>query len=137
MRTKAKPASKPSAAPSAPDEIEINGVKYVRKTAARAQIAVDKNTVIVRADRAGVFCGQLVKSDLGNGGVVVLKNARRFWYWSGAASLSQLAVDGTSKPAQCKFPCAAPEITIAGCIEIIPCTPAAIATFNEVPVWKA
>lgn len=134
MSTKKKASA---TTPAISGEIEINGIKYIPKTSAAAQIAVDKNTVIVRADRAGVFCGQLVKSDLGNGGVVTLTNARRFWYWSGAASLSQLAVDGTSKPSQCKFPCAVPEITIVGCIEIIPCSPAAIKTFNQVPVWKA
>lgn len=131
---------KTASASSAPvDEIEINGEKFVKKSSVKAsetKIPVDKGTVIIRADRAGVFCGQIVKSDLGNGGVVVLKNARRFWYWSGAASLSQLAIDGTSKPAACKFPCAVPEITVAGVIEIIPCTPKAIETFNQVPVWK-
>lgn len=46
--------------------------------------------VIVRTYSAGVFAGTLV-SRKGQG--VVLKDARRLWYWKGAASLSQLAVD--------------------------------------------
>lgn len=51
--------------------------------------------VIVRTYSAGVFAGNLKSR---NGKEVVLTNARRLWYWAGAASLSQLAVNGTSKP---------------------------------------
>ena len=48
--------------------------------------------VIVRTYSAGVFAGNLKSRD---GKEVTLTNARRLWYWSGAASLSQLAVAGT------------------------------------------
>ena len=48
--------------------------------------------VIVRTYSAGVFSGNLKSR---NGQEVVLTNARRLWYWAGAASLSQLAVDET------------------------------------------
>ena len=41
--------------------------------------------VIVRTYSAGVFAGELESK---NGQEVVLRNARRIWYWSGAASLS-------------------------------------------------
>ena len=41
--------------------------------------------VIIRGDRSGVEFGTLVAQ---NGREVTLKNARRIWYWSGAASLS-------------------------------------------------
>ncbi|MCF0120546.1 MAG: hypothetical protein HUJ65_02815, partial [Oscillospiraceae bacterium] len=34
---------------------------------------------------------------------VELTQCRRIWYWSGAASLSQLANDGVRKPDECKF----------------------------------
>lgn len=51
--------------------------------------------VIVRGDRSGVFFGTLVKKD---GHEVTLENCRRLWYWDGAASISQLAVDGTTIP---------------------------------------
>jgi hypothetical protein len=57
--------------------------------------------VIVRTYSAGVFAGTLRER---NGKEVTLHNARRIWYWAGAASLSQLAQSGTSKPNQCKFP---------------------------------
>ena len=63
--------------------------------------------VIVRTYSAGVFAGTMESR---NGQEVVLTNARRLWYWSGAASLSQLAVSGTSKPSECKFPVAVPRV---------------------------
>lgn len=51
--------------------------------------------VIVRGDRSGVFFGTLLER---NGQEVVLADCRRLWYWDGAASISQLAVDGVPTP---------------------------------------
>lgn len=89
--------------------------------------------VIIRADRAGVFFGTLKEKD---GGEVTLTNARRLWYWDGAASISQLAKDGTTAPNNCKFTVTVEEITILGVIEIIPCTDKAIKSIEGVPEWK-
>lgn len=89
--------------------------------------------VIVRGDRSGVFFGTLKEKD---GQEVVLGDCRRIWYWDGAASISQLAVDGTSKPTECKFTVAVDEIGILDAIEIIPCTPKAIESIEGVRVWK-
>ena len=90
--------------------------------------------VIVRTYSAGVFAGTLVSR---KGKEVVLKNARRLWYWSGAASLSQLAVNGTSKPKSCKFPVEVSSITLTEAIEILPVTKEAQKSIASVPVWKA
>lgn len=65
-----------------------------------------------------------------------LKDARRLWYWDGAASLSQLAVDGVCAPRNCKFTLTVPTMTVLGVIEIIPCTEKAIKSIDGVPVWK-
>ena len=92
-----------------------------------------KQKVIVRADRAGVFYGVIKER---NGSEVVMNNVRRIWYWDGAASLSQLAVDGTSKPDKCKFTVTVDEMTILGVIEIIPCTEKAIKSIEGVSEWK-
>ncbi|MCK4328755.1 hypothetical protein KAX02_02825 [candidate division WOR-3 bacterium] len=67
---------------------------------------------------------------------VELKNARRIWYWDGAASLSQLAMEGVSKPESCKFPCEVTKITLTEAIEIIPCTQKAIDSIRSVKIWK-
>ena len=88
--------------------------------------------VIVRTYRAGVFAGELVSR---KGQEVVLENARRIWYWSGAASLSQLAMDGTSDPSNCKFPCEVKRIELLQAIEIIDVTLKAEASIKAVPVW--
>lgn len=89
--------------------------------------------VIVRTYSAGVFAGQL-KSRKGQ--EVVLKNARRLWYWDGAASLSQLSVDGVSKPENCKFPVAVPEVTLTQAIEILPQSAKSKKSIDAVPVWS-
>ena len=89
---------------------------------------------IVRADRAGVFFGTLAEKE---GTEVVLTNCRRLWYWDGAASLSQLAADGTKKPESCKFTKTVSEICVTGVIEIIPATEKAIKSIEEVSEWTA
>ena len=89
--------------------------------------------VIIRADRAGVFFGTLKEK---NGTEVTLTDCRRIWYWDGAASISQLAVDGTTAPSSCKFTVTVPEITILDVIEIIPCTEKAIKSIEGVKEWK-
>jgi len=88
---------------------------------------------IVRTYSAGVFFGEIVKR---KGMEAVLKNARRIWYWSGAASLSQLAMEGTKDPANCKFPCAVDRVELTQVIEILDVTKEAAASIDAVPVWK-
>lgn len=92
-----------------------------------------QTNVIVRTQSAGVFAG-VIKSRKGSEAIVA--NARRLWYWSGAASLSQLAVDGTSNPSGCKFPVAVPEVTLLNVIEILPLSDKAKASIDSVPVWN-
>lgn len=89
--------------------------------------------VIVRGDRSGVFFGTLEKKE---GREVTLTNCRRLWYWDGAASISQLAVDGTTKPSNCKFTVTVPSIVIMDAIEIIPCSEKAIKSVEGVEEWR-
>lgn len=88
--------------------------------------------IIVRSDKAGVFAGSLKWSD---GNTIELSNARRLWYWAGAASLSQLAIQGVSEPENCKFPEAVSIIRIFEVVEILDVTPEARASIEAVPVW--
>lgn len=88
--------------------------------------------VIVRTYSAGVFAGLLESL---NGKEAVVKNARRLWYWSGAASLSELSQKGVSNPNECKFPCEVPEVLLTEVIEILSCSDQAIKSIQEVPVW--
>lgn len=92
-----------------------------------------KALVMIRADRAGVFYGILERK---TGSEVELSDCRRVWQWAGAATLSQLAMEGTKTPQSCRFPQAVSSITILGVIEIIPVMKEAKATLDQVPVWK-
>lgn len=94
---------------------------------------MDNRFYIVRADRAGVFFGH-IKERVGS--EVTMTNVRRLWYWSGACSLSQLAVDGVKNPGECKFTVIVPEMTILGVIEIIPANEAAVKSIEAVQTWK-
>lgn len=94
---------------------------------------MDNRYYIIRADRAGVFAGNIKER---NGSEVTLTNARRLWYWSGAATLSQMAMEGVKRPEECKFTMPVNEITILGVIEIIPCSSAAEKSIKEVKEWK-
>ena len=87
---------------------------------------------MVRTHSAGVFAGRVVSREDKE---FVLTDARRIWYWSGAASLSQLAIDGTADPKNCKFPAPVPEVLLTEVIEVIPMTQKAIQSIASVPVW--
>lgn len=89
--------------------------------------------VIVRGDRSGVFYGTLVAQ---NGQEVELKNCRRLWYWSGAASISQLARDGVKNPKECKFTVSVDEMLVLDAIEIIACTEKAAKVIEGVKEWR-
>jgi len=116
----------------------VNGVEYVRKDSVEAMAKAPEldgmQYVIVRTYSAGVFAGYLKSRD---GQEVVLVQARRLWYWDGAASLSQLAVEGVSRPQNCKFPCEVSEITLTQAIEILPVTAKAQESIAGVKVWTA
>ena len=90
--------------------------------------------VIVRTCSAGVFAGELISR---TGREVILAHARRLWYWAGAASLSQLAMEGTSKPTSCKFPVPVDRVELLEAIEILDVTAAARQSIEGVSVWRA
>ena len=90
--------------------------------------------VIVRTYSAGVFAGYLESRD-GKEGVIL--DARRLWYWDGAASLSELAMKGVSKPENCKFPCEISRVEVTEIIEILDCTEEAKKSIANVKVWSA
>jgi hypothetical protein len=117
-----------------PNTIKIDDVEYVRTDSVNQQ-AEKMNGLeykIVRTRSAGVFAGYLEELD---GQTAHMVNARRIWYWSGAASLSQLALDGTSKPKDCKFP-APVTVTLFEVIEILEVTKKAQESIEAVAVWK-
>lgn len=116
------------------NEISINGVEYVRKDSGAVATSPDGLPyVIVRCDRSGVFAGFLQSRSQQEATIL---QARRLWYWTGAASLSQLAVDGTKTPKSCKFPTPVSKIEVTDAIEILEVTAKAKASIKEVAVWQ-
>ena len=89
---------------------------------------------IIRCKDAGVFFGHIKTRD---GSEATLTDVRRIWYWDGAASLSQLATEGVSKPNNCKFSVTVSEMTVLGVIELIPCTEQAVNSILGVKMWRA
>ena len=109
------------------DEVIINGEVYAKKQSNSCDYS------IVRTYSAGVFFGIIESRE---GREAVIRDARRIWSWEGAASLSQLAVDGTSKPTECRFPCEVDKIIVIEVIEILSMTEKALASLKSVPVWS-
>jgi hypothetical protein len=99
-------------------------------------MAKKQKYVIIRTYSAGVFSGELVSYDKKER-EATLHNARRLWRWEGSASLSQMAMSGTSKPQDCKFPEEVKSVVLPQVIEILEITEVARKSIAEVPVWKS
>ena len=93
----------------------------------------NKNYVIVRGDRSGVFFG-VWKERSGQEGELL--NARKLWYWDGAAAVEQIAKDGVKNPNACKFTVSVESMIITDAIQVIPCTSGAAENIMAVKEWK-
>lgn len=124
---------------SKPESIMIDDQKYVRADSVQkeAQSLDGMKYCVIRSYEAGVFCGY-VKERLSeaNGVNVDLVNSRRIYYWSGACSLSQLAMDGLTDIGNSKIAMVVPIQTVANVIEIIPMTEKASKQIQGASVWK-
>lgn len=117
------------------NEILINGKTYILKDGInqKSETFEGLEYKIVRTYTAGVFAGYLKER---NGKEVTLIKARRIWYWTGAASLSQLAQQGTSTPETCKFPEAVDRVVLTEAIEILDVTKKAKQSIEAVKIWN-
>lgn len=90
--------------------------------------------VIVRTYASGVHYGELIEKD---GKEVIIKNARRLWYWkttNKGISLSEFALAGLAKDSKV---CAPVESFWTEAVEIIPCTKEAIKNIEGQDEYKA
>ena len=119
--------------------IMIDDVEYVRagEVLKMADEVDGLKYCVVRSYGAGVFCGYVKeqKSEI-NGVNVTLINSRRIFYWSGACSLSQLAVEGSKDIQSCKIAVNVPYQFIANVIEIIPMSKQAKEQIEGAKPWK-
>lgn len=89
---------------------------------------------IFRSYASGVHFGELVEKD---GKEVIIKNARRLWYWkttNKGISLSEVALGGLTKDSKV---CAPVDAIWLEVIEIIPCTKEAIKNIEAANEYKA
>jgi hypothetical protein len=130
-------------------QITINGAEYVLKSSIQSSaadaaalhsnmLAADESVdalpyCVIRTQSSGVFAGYLESF---KGDSVTLLCVRRIWYWSGAASLSQIAMQGVSKPGECKFPIEVDKIILTKVIEVLYTTQKAQDSIKNVPVWS-
>ena len=93
--------------------------------------------VIIRSYGAGVFFGTLSEAEQQHDKwTVCLLNCRRLWQWAGACSITQLAVDGTTWPDDCRFTLTEPSIIVSSVIEIHGCSEKSINSIESVKEWK-
>lgn len=117
------------------DEITIDGVIYVPKNQQKAECLNDMEFKIIRTYSAGVFAGY-IEQESDDGRQVTIRKAVRLWHWEGAASLSQLAMEGTKNPDDCKFAIEVDRLRVIEAIEILDVTQQAQNSINEVTKWK-
>lgn len=90
------------------------------------------NYVIVRTYASGVWCAVLDSYDPVTRHAL-LNNARRLWSWSGAFTLSTVALRGVS---EAKMPAAVDGITVAQVDEIIPTTEIARQSLTQMREYR-
>lgn len=88
--------------------------------------------VIVRSNLAGVFFGILINKE---GDELTLSNARKFYYFSGANTVEDLASQGALNKENCKLTVEIEEIVISKFEQILPCTTKAISQIKTIPIW--
>lgn len=123
------------------EKLELNGITYVREDLCCNKNHVDTEglkAVLIRSCASGVHFGFFKEEkDLLSGKQVTLVNSRRVHYWEGACSISQLALEGTKKPDDCRISVTLPEITITQVIEVIPLSVASYNNLNSINEWKS
>ena len=122
---------------SKPKTMKIDDVEYIRKDSVdnykKADSRDDMPFQMVRTYSAGVFFGYVESRD---GQEVVLRDATRVWSWSGAASLSQLSMEGTTSPNNCKFAMPVDKVELLQAIEILDISEKASKNLLSVKTWK-
>ena len=117
------------------DTIKLDNVEYVRKDSItnEAEKVDGMKYVMIRTYSAGVHFGYLKRKDKME---VELLRSKRVYSWSGACSLSQLAIEGSKNPNDCKISIEIPSIILTEAIEIRPMSQDASDNLNSIKVWK-
>lgn len=91
---------------------------------------------IIRAEKAGVFLAKIEHKD---GSTILCNSLRRLYYWEGALDVTQIAANGVSRPASCKFSVQLgvdDKSVIENLIEAHPASEIAVKSIQSVSEWK-
>lgn len=115
------------------DDLTLGQIKHLQSLLGQQQQhpAIGRR-VIIRTYSAGVHYGTL---RCVNGEQVIIEDCIRIWKWAGAFTLSELATFGPKKKGECKFSQRTSQITLTA-IEILLCSPTAIAEIESVPSYE-
>lgn len=117
-----------------PEYVHFIGLDAIRNLmSSNKEKEMSKPYVITRSAIAGVIAGVMEERV---GQEVQLSQARKIWYWEGAATLAQLAEEGVKTPGGCKFPQVVSRIDVLDVSEILYCSAEGRASIEAVPVWK-
>ena len=89
--------------------------------------------VVIRDNRAGIHVGVLRSCNLA-AKIAVLAEARKVWYWEGAASCHGIAAKGLCHKGSKVAP-PVPLVASADVVEVVLCTPEGAESVRTCPVW--
>ena len=92
--------------------------------------------VLIRCNMAGCHFGYMLEKREPNGefiGVTLLKS-RRIYSWAGANTLSDLAMNGSTNPKDCKISLPVDKEDFMAC-EIIYCSENGKNALSAIPIW--
>lgn len=92
-----------------------------------------KDDFVVVRGVVGVYAGYLLSE---KDREVELRDCFCLWYYSGAASLNQLALEGVKYPDKCKFSVSVPIMRLKDIFQIIPISDKAKENLLSVKRWK-
>ena len=119
-----------------PETLKIDDIEYVRKdtTQKLAEPVNGLKYCVIRTYSAGVHIGYVKEFGEKAPQHAKLINSRRLHYWNGAASLSQVAMDGVGSSS--RIAVEIPEIELTDVIEVITCSEKSAEFFKGAKVWK-
>jgi hypothetical protein len=120
---------------SKPETLKIDDVEYVRADSTKLADTVDGlKYCVIRTYSAGVHIGYVKEFGVKHPQHAKLLKSRRLHQWSGACSLSQVAMDGVGDDSRIAMEI--PEIELTDVIEVIPCSETAAEFFKGAKAWK-
>ena len=123
---------------SKPETMMIDDVKYILEDSIQNNNLAGEldgmKYCVVRTYSAGVHIGYVAEFGEKQPQHARLINSRRLHYWDGAASLSQVAMDGVNDSSRIAIEI--PEIELTDVIEVIPCSEKAAEFFKVAKEWK-